>query len=1062
MRICVALFLSAFVLTLRTVSVIAAESGISTAPVLKALPGFSVELVAGPPLTERPITASFDEEGRLYVAESSGSNDPVQKQLAELPHRIVRLEDTDGDGRFDRRTVFADRMMFPEGTLFFDGSLYVSAPPSIWKLTDTNGDGVADERSEWFQGKTLTGCANDLHGPYLGPDGWIYWCKGAFAKQTHQVNGREWSTEAAHIFRCRPDGSGFEPVMTGGMDNPVDVVTTPEGERILSATYYVGGGGRRDGLAHVIYGGVYGKEHGVLDGHPRTGELMPAFALMSPAAPCGLERYESDVFGAEFRDNLFMCQFNLRKVSRHALRPAGSSFASEDSDFVTSEHVDFHPTDVLMDADGSLLIVDTGGWYKLCCPTSQLWKPDVLGGIYRVRRDDAARPADPRGRQIDWSFASIEQLWALLADARPAVRHRATHEFVHRAETEAMQKCVDELTERGIAVALLCKAADSPHASSACDQATAALARTWALSQIASPAARKLMRELLRHTDERVQHVAVLAASLYRDADAIGPLVELLGHHSPAIRRAAAEALGRIGNTTAVPPLLAAAATVEDRILQHSITFALIELNDPAATQAGLASDSLRSVATALMALDQMPSGNVVPAQVIPLLNADNDHLRDTARWIVTQHPDWGGDLAEWFGEQLSAVTGEHEVTAEPTPNRSVLESMLMSFASHVRIQSLLADTIRSGDASPAARAMALRVVTQARLNPAPQELRTSLAKAVSEAQPDLLPLAVAAARVLPPATMPDELDEALLELADSTQFAQDLRVSALAAETGGLPDLQDSRFELLLAALASENPVALRSAAADGISRARLTTTQLEKLCNAVEQVGPLELARLLVPYKHATDESLGLRLLDALRNSSALRSVRVDLLRESLVGYGPNVGRQIDALELLVNSSAADQRKKIEELLPLMSQGDIRRGHAVYYSPKATCSACHRLGHAGGTIGPELTKIGDSRTERDLLESILFPSLSFVRSFEPVLIVTVDGKTLNGTIRSESAEEYILTTGADQEARVRRDEIEEMQPSTVSIMPAGLDGQLSSQELADLVAFLKNAKSR
>ena len=63
-------------------------------------------------------------------------------------------------------------------------------PPSIWKLTDTNGDGVADQRVEWFQGKTLTGCANDLHGPYLGPDGWIYWCKGAFAQQTYERPGQ--------------------------------------------------------------------------------------------------------------------------------------------------------------------------------------------------------------------------------------------------------------------------------------------------------------------------------------------------------------------------------------------------------------------------------------------------------------------------------------------------------------------------------------------------------------------------------------------------------------------------------------------------------------------------------------------------------------------------------------------------------------------------------------------------------------------------------------------------------------------------------------------------------
>src|ERR671915_1337416 len=149
--------------------------------------GFEVRRVAGPPLVNRPIVADFDEHGRLYVADSSGSNDRVEKQLADRPHRIVRLEDKNGDGRFDTSVVFADRMMLPEGTMWLDGSLYVAAPPSIWKLTDTDGDGIADERVEWFQGKTLTGCANDLHGPYAGQDGWIYWCKGAFAEQSHLV-----------------------------------------------------------------------------------------------------------------------------------------------------------------------------------------------------------------------------------------------------------------------------------------------------------------------------------------------------------------------------------------------------------------------------------------------------------------------------------------------------------------------------------------------------------------------------------------------------------------------------------------------------------------------------------------------------------------------------------------------------------------------------------------------------------------------------------------------------------------------------------------------------------
>ncbi len=293
--------------------------------------GFVVEKVAGPPLVDRPIVADFDERGRLYVADSSGSNENVKKQVVDRPHRIVRLEDSDGDGRFDRSTVFADRMMFPEGAMWLDGSLYVAAPPSIWKLTDTDGDGVADVREEWFQGKTLTGCANDLHGPYAGPDGRIYWCKGAFASQTYDRPGRPpLVTRAAHIFRAKPDGTEIEPVMTGGMDNPVDVAFTAEGERIFTTTFLQHpGGGKRDGLIHALYGGVYGKVHDVIDGHPRTSpDLLPPLVHLGPAAPAGLTRAESDALGS--RDCLFTACFNLRKVARTRLSPSGATFTCRD------------------------------------------------------------------------------------------------------------------------------------------------------------------------------------------------------------------------------------------------------------------------------------------------------------------------------------------------------------------------------------------------------------------------------------------------------------------------------------------------------------------------------------------------------------------------------------------------------------------------------------------------------------------------------------------------------------------------------------------------------------
>ena len=215
----------------------------------------------------------------------------------------------------------------------------------------------------------------------------------------------------------------------------------------------------------------------------------------------------------------------------------------------------------------------------------------------------------------------------------------------------------------------------------------------------------------------------------------------------------------------------------------------------------------------------------------------------------------------------------------------------------------------------------------------------------------------------------------------------------------------------------------------------------------------------RLFKPFEQSHDESLGLKLVASLRESAALASIRIDVVRAALAKYSPAVQQRITELESLVNVDAAAQRKHIEELLPLVSKGDVRRGHAAFYSSKAACASCHRLGYAGGTTGPELTHVGKTRTERDLLESILYPSLSFVRSYEPMLIITQDGKTINGVIRDENAQEYVVATGPDQTVRVPRAEVEQMQPSTVSIMPAGLDKQLTPEELADLVAFLKDA---
>src|SRR5438094_9420478 len=99
--------------------------------------GFTIERAAGQPLVNWPIVAEFDEQGRLYVAEAGGAITKQEVQDQKKAHRVVRLVDSDGDGRFDKSTVFADQIAFPEGAMWRQGSLYVAAPPQIWKLTDT-------------------------------------------------------------------------------------------------------------------------------------------------------------------------------------------------------------------------------------------------------------------------------------------------------------------------------------------------------------------------------------------------------------------------------------------------------------------------------------------------------------------------------------------------------------------------------------------------------------------------------------------------------------------------------------------------------------------------------------------------------------------------------------------------------------------------------------------------------------------------------------------------------------------------------------------------------------
>jgi putative membrane-bound dehydrogenase-like protein len=1021
----------------------AQETPSSPGPSFTVPPGFVVERVAGPPLVDRPIVADFDDQGRLYVADSSGSNDRVEKQLADRPHRIVRLEDTNADGRFDKSVVFADKMMLPEGTMWLDGSLYVAAPPSIWKLTDTNGDGVADQREEWFQGQTLTGCANDLHGPYLGPDGWIYWTKGAFAQQTYERSpGPALVTRAAHVLRRRPGHPAIEVVMTGGMDNPVDVAFTPTGERILTSTFVEHPqAGRRDGLIHAIYGGVYGKPHAVIDGHKRTGDLMPVMCELGPAVPAGLTRYTAHAFGPDYQDNFFAAMFNLRKVTRHALQPDGATFRSRDIDFLVSEDRDFHPTDVVEDADGSLLVVDTGPWYKLCCPTSQLAKPEVFGAIYRIRRTGAAEPEDPRGRRIAWSTATPADVTRLLDDARPAVRARALQRF-EQVGSAGVPALVDVLKRSR--------------------SAEARRNVVWALSRIEGAPAREAVRTALSDRDESVRHAAIHTAGLWRDRAALPQLLESLNSGLPALQRAAAEALGRVGDARAVAELIAIASSATDRVLEHSLTYAIIEIGDATSTvTAGIQAAAPRSRRAALIALDQMDGGNLEPEALIPLLDSSDRILNETAWWIVQRHADWGSALAGFFETRVSA----RDLTSV---QRDDLQRKLAQFGGNAAIQALLARLVSDG-ATTGGRLLALRAMADAastsvpaasRLKELPAAWVGALSRVLAGSDEAAIREAVSVARAVPaPKDSATELQSALLRVARDPARATGVRLDALTARASPAavdPDL----FELLRTSLEPSSPATIRTASAAVLEKARLDHNQLLVLARALETAGPLELPRLLQAFDHSADEEVGLAMVAALDRSKARSSVRAETLRPRLDKYPESVKKAGESLLAAVNVDAAKQAERLEALLTAVQGGDVARGQTVFNGPKAACLSCHAIGYIGGRIGPDLTKIGQVRAERDLLEAVIYPNASFARGYEPVMVRTQSGELRSGVLRSDAPDEIVLSHATGPNTRIARRDIADIEPGIVSLMPPGYAELLTRQELSDLMAFLKAAK--
>ena len=314
---------------------------------------------------------------------------------------------------------------------------------------------------------------------------------------------------------------------------------------------------------------------------------MPVLTHLGPAAPCGPGALR--VGGLRPR----IPGQPLRRAVQHAegdaARPDadGATFTTAGQDFLVSDNHDFHPTDVLEDADGSLLVIDTGGWYKLCCPTSQLHKPDMLGGdLSHSPQTVRRRVDDPRGLKIAWDKATPAEL-ADSARRCPAGGAPAGHRDAGaKGATAALPALTQTVASVAVAGTAQCRLGRLPH------RRRGARAR-WPGRRWATPT-----RPCARS--------AIHAASVCARPGCAALAGQSARNGTPHNQRAAAEALGRLGDVSIVPALLAACGTPADRALEHSRIYALIELGDPKAVEPGLKSETLRVRQAALIALDML------------------------------------------------------------------------------------------------------------------------------------------------------------------------------------------------------------------------------------------------------------------------------------------------------------------------------------------------------------------------------------------------------------------------------------------------------------------------
>ncbi len=505
---------------------------------LQVADGFEVHLYAADPMLAKPIQMNFDAAGRLWVACSEVY--PQIKPGQKANDKILILEDTDGDGRADKTTVFADGLLIPTGLEPGDGGCYVANSTELLHLTASPNQTKADRVRVVLSGFGTEDTHHILHTLRWGPDGMLYFNQSIYIHSHIETPRGVRRLNAGGVWQFRPETMELE-VFTRGLINPWGHHFDRWGQSFQTD----GAGG--EGIHYTIPGAYYATA-------ANAGRILPG---LNPGSPkyCGLEVVSGRHLPPDWQGNLLTNDFRGHRVCRFVLKEDGAGYAAiQQADLIKTNHAAFRPVDIKMGPDGAIYIAD---WYNPIIQHGEVdfrdpRRDQVRGRIWRVTAKN--RPLVPRPHLVQ---AKTTELLDQLKSPEDWTRHFAKRVLKERGRAQVLRPLADW-------IASLDKN-DPNHEHQL-------LEALWLYQSLHQPNS-ALLEQLLRARDHRVRAAAVRVLSYWHPhlTNALELLSERVADEHPQVRLEAVRALGVLPDPRAIEIALRALDRPVDRFLDYGL-----------------------------------------------------------------------------------------------------------------------------------------------------------------------------------------------------------------------------------------------------------------------------------------------------------------------------------------------------------------------------------------------------------------------------------------------------------------------------------------------------------